>query len=78
MATLSLTLFLRSMKTHTAKCNTEMQDTDLPTLRDMDVYSDPHRHLFKEFTFTKLSSIETAVTSKASKQAHLSGISSQH
>lgn len=76
MATLSLTLSLQSMKTHTAKRNTDMPDPDLPTLRD--IYSDPHRHLLKEFTFTKLSSIETAVTAKASKQAHFSGISSQY
>lgn len=39
MATLLLTHSLQNMKTHTAKHNTKMQDSEHPTLRDMNIYT---------------------------------------
>ena len=38
-ATLLLTFSLQIMKAHSAKRNTEMQDSEHPTLRDMNIYT---------------------------------------
>lgn len=46
MATLLLTLSLQNMKIHNAKCNTEMQDSECPTLRDTNIYTVIHTDIY--------------------------------
>lgn len=46
MAALLLTLSLQNMKMHTAKRNTEMQDSECPTLRDLNIYTVIHTDIY--------------------------------